>query len=177
VFEDFEAVIRWFSSSGISNPARIAITGGSNGGLLMGAMLTRAPATFAAAAAYVGLYDMLRYPQFPPAAVWISEYGDPNDPEMARYLLSYSPYHNVRDHTAYPAVLIETADHDTRVFWGHSAKFAARLQTANSGDKPIYFYMERAVGHGRGTGVADLVQRYARQYAFLRAALGMPAAR
>jgi prolyl oligopeptidase len=177
VFEDFEAVIRWFSSSGISNPARIAITGGSNGGLLMGAMLTRAPGTFAAAAAYVGLYDMLRYPLFPPAAVWISEYGDPNDPEMARYLLSYSPYHNVRDRTPYPATLIETADHDTRVFWGHSAKFAAQLQTANGSDKPIYFYMERAVGHGRGTGVADLVQRYARQYAFLRAALGMQPAR
>jgi prolyl oligopeptidase len=177
VFEDFEAVVRWFSSSGLSNPSRIAITGGSNGGLLMGALITRAPSTFAAAATYVGLYDMLRYPQFPPAALWISEYGDPNQPELARYLLSYSPYHNVHDRTPYPAVLVETADHDTRVFWGHSAKFAARLQRASSSDKPVYFYMERAVGHGRGTGMADLVQRYARQYAFLRGALGMTDAR
>ncbi|HEY2732639.1 MAG TPA: prolyl oligopeptidase family serine peptidase, partial [Polyangiales bacterium] len=173
VFEDFEAVIRWFSSSGISNPNRIAITGGSNGGLLIGAMITRAPGTFAAAASYVGLYDMLRYPLFPPASVWISEYGDPNDPDIAAYLRSYSPYHNVRDHSVYPAVLIETADHDTRVFWGHSAKFAARLQSANAGDKPIYFYMQRAVGHGHGSGVSDQVERYARQYAFLRAALDM----
>jgi prolyl oligopeptidase len=176
VFEDFEAVVRWFSSSGLSNPSRIAITGGSNGGLLMGALITRAPASFAAAAAYVGLYDMLRYPRFPPAALWTSEYGDPSDAEMARYLLAYSPYHNVRDRTAYPAALIETADHDTRVFWGHSAKFAARLQEASSSDKPVYFYMERAVGHGRGTGIADLVRRYARQYAFLRGALGMQSA-
>jgi prolyl oligopeptidase len=174
VFEDFEAVVRWFSSSGISNPGRIAITGSSNGGLLIGGMITRAPATFAAAATYVGLYDMLRYPKFPPAALWTSEYGDPNDPRMAAYLLSYSPYHNVHEHTAYPAVLIETADHDTRVFWGHSAKFAAALQTANGGDKPIYFYLEHAVGHGRGTGISDLVRRYARQYAFLRRELNMP---
>jgi prolyl oligopeptidase len=171
VFEDFEAVIRWFSESGISNPRRIAITGGSNGGLLMGALLTRAPDTFAAAASYVGLYDMLRYPKFPPAALWTSEYGDPNDPELAHYLLSYSPYHNVKAGVDYPAALIETADHDTRVFWGHSAKFAARLQTATAGTRPIYFYMERSVGHGRGTSLADLVKRQARQLAFFTLAL------
>jgi prolyl oligopeptidase len=173
VFEDFEAVVRWFTSSGISNPNKIAITGGSNGGLLMGALITRAPSTFRAATAYVGLFDMLRYHKFPPAALWISEYGDPSDPETARYLLSYSPYHNVKDHTAYPGVLIETADHDTRVFWGHSAKFAARLQSANAGDHPIYFYVEKAVGHGRGTGIADQVRRYARQYTFLQHELDM----
>ena len=174
VFDDFEAVIRWFSSSGLSNPARIAITGGSNGGLLMGALITRAPDAFAAAASYVGLYDMLRYPLFPPAALWISEYGDPNDPEVARYLLAYSPYHNVKPGVAYPAALIETADHDTRVFWGHSAKFAARLQTATRGPRPIHFYMERAVGHGRGTSLADVVKRQARQLAFLSLALELP---
>jgi prolyl oligopeptidase len=174
VFDDFEAVIRWFTSSGLSNPARIAITGGSNGGLLMGALITRAPDAFAAAASYVGLYDMLRYPLFPPAALWTSEYGDPGDPQFARYLLSYSPYHNVKPGVAYPAALIETADHDTRVFWGHSAKFAARLQTATSGPRPIHFYMERAVGHGRGTSLADVVKRQARQLAFLSLALDLP---
>ncbi|MET0386833.1 MAG: prolyl oligopeptidase family serine peptidase, partial [Polyangiales bacterium] len=172
VFEDFEAVIRWFSTSGISNPQKISIAGGSNGGLLMGAMITRAPTTFAAATSYVGLYDMLRYAKFPPAEIWTTEYGNPEDPELARYLLGYSPYHNVRD-GAFPAILIETADHDTRVFWGHSAKFAARLQTANQGPKPIYFYVEHAVGHGRGIGIADQVRRYARQYAFLEHALRM----
>ena len=174
VFEDFEAAVRWFTQSGLSNPKKIAITGGSNGGLLMGAMITRAPDSFAAAASYVGLYDMLRYAKFPPAELWTSEYGDPDDPECAAYLLSYSPYHRVRDGVAYPAALIETADHDTRVFWGHSAKFAARLQAATSSQNPIYFYLERAVGHGRGIGTADLVRRYARQYAFLRSVLGMP---
>ncbi len=173
VFEDFEAAIRWFSQSGWSRPARIAITGGSNGGLLMGAMLSRAPDAFAAAASYVGLYDMLRYAQFPPAGLWATEYGDPTDPTAATYLRAYSPYHNLREGIAYPAALIETADHDTRVFWGHSAKFAARLQRANTGPRPIYFYMERSIGHGRGTGLPDLVRRYARQYAFLTQALGL----
>lgn len=173
VFEDFEAVIRWFPASGLSNPSRIAITGGSNGGLLMGALLTRAPDAFAATATYVGLYDMLRYPKFPPAALWTSEYGDPNEPEAARYLLAYSPYHNVKPGVDYPAALIETADHDTRVFWGHSAKFAARLQTATRGSRPIHFYLERSVGHGRGTSLADLVKRQARQLAFFSIALGL----
>ncbi|HEX2675520.1 MAG TPA: prolyl oligopeptidase family serine peptidase [Polyangiales bacterium] len=173
VFEDFEAAIAWFTSSGYSKPSRIAITGGSNGGLLMGAMITRVPQSFAAATSYVGLYDMLRYPLFPPAALWISEYGDPKDPEMAAYLLAYSPYHRVLDGTAYPSVLLETADHDTRVFYGHSLKFAARLQDANAGPHPIYFYMERSMGHGHGTGLADLARREARRYAFLSAALGL----
>jgi prolyl oligopeptidase len=174
VFEDFEAVIQWLADSGLSRPGRIAITGGSNGGLLMGAMLTRVPERFAAAISYVGLYDMLRYPQFPPAAIWVSEYGDPTDPAMARYLLGYSPYHQIRTDTAYPASLIETADHDTRVSFAHSTKFAARLQEASAGPAPVLFYMERAVGHGSGTGLGDLVRRESRKYAFVAQALGLP---
>ncbi len=175
VFEDFEGVIRWLASSGISRPERIAITGGSNGGLLMGAMITRCPSAFAAAATYVGLYDMLRYDRFPPAELWVSEYGTANDPEQFRWLLAYSPYHHVTDGTHYPAVLVETADHDSRVHWGHSTKFAARLEDAQAGDAPILFYVERSVGHGAGTRLSDLVTRYARQYAFIAHALGMPA--
>jgi prolyl oligopeptidase len=174
VFQDFEAVIRWFSDSGITTPERIAITGGSNGGLLVGALITRAPETFGAAAAYVGLYDMLRYTLFPPAQIWTSELGDPSTPEAARYLHAYSPYHQLVDGTRYPAALIETADHDTRVFWGHSTKFAARLQQAQAGERPIYFYMEREQGHGRGTQLRDLVRRYARMYAFLECELSRP---
>jgi prolyl oligopeptidase len=180
VFQDFEAVIRWFGESGITVPERIAITGGSNGGLLVGALITRAPAAFRAAAAYVGLYDMLRYTLFPPAQIWTSELGDPSTPEAARYLHAYSPYHQVVDGTRYPAALIETADHDTRVFWGHSTKFAARLQQAQAGERPIYFYMEREQGHGRGTQLRDLVRRYARMYAFLERELSprpLPGAR
>jgi prolyl oligopeptidase len=173
VFEDFEAVIRWFSESGVSRPERIAITGGSNGGLLMGAMITRVPEAFGAVVADVGLYDMLRYARFPPAELWTSEYGDPNEPEAARWLFTYSPYHRVRDGTAYPAVLVETADHDTRVHWAHSTKFAARLQEAQAGPAPIYFHMERKQGHGHGVRLSDLVRRYVRRYAFLESALGM----
>ncbi|MDD9938253.1 MAG: prolyl oligopeptidase family serine peptidase [Myxococcales bacterium] len=172
VFEDMEAVLRWLSKSRISRPSRIAITGGSNGGLLVGAMLTRAPETFGAAVGYVGLYDMLRYHHFPPAAIWASEYGDPEIAEEARYLHAYSPYHRVTPGTVYPATLIETADHDTRVYWGHSTKFAARLQQAQGGRAPIYFHMTRKQGHGRGTRLSDLVEKYARQGAFLREAIG-----
>ncbi|MEM9191993.1 MAG: prolyl oligopeptidase family serine peptidase [Myxococcota bacterium] len=173
VFEDFEAVIRWMSSSALSNPERIAITGGSNGGLLMGAMLTRCPDAFRATASYVGLYDMVRYHQFPPAELWISEYGSADDADQFAWLHAYSPYHRIEDGTAYPAALIETADHDTRVYWGHSTKFAARLQSATSSDRPILFYMVESVGHGAGTRRSDLVQRYLRQYSFLEHELGL----
>jgi prolyl oligopeptidase len=173
VFEDFEAVIRWLSESGLTRPGRIAITGGSNGGLLMGAMITRCPDAFAAAATYVGLYDMIRYHRFPPAELWISEYGSADDAEQIEWLAAYSPYHRVVDGTRYPAILVETADHDSRVYWGHSTKFAARLQEAQAGDAPILFYMVREVGHGAGTRRSDLVLRYVRQYAFLERVLGM----
>ncbi|MCC7537734.1 MAG: S9 family peptidase, partial [Deltaproteobacteria bacterium] len=173
VFEDFEAVIRWFSSSGISSPERIGITGGSNGGLLMGAMLTRAPTTFRATATYVGLYDMVRYHRFPPAELWISEYGTAENAEQLRWLHAYSPYHRIREGVRYPAAWIETADHDTRVYWGHSTKFAARLQDAQAGPNPIYFFREENVGHGAGTQRTDLIRRYVRMYTFLEDQLGM----
>ncbi|MDQ3032798.1 MAG: prolyl oligopeptidase family serine peptidase [Myxococcota bacterium] len=175
VFEDMEAVIRWLSSSGISRPERIAITGGSNGGLLMGAMITRAPDAFAAAASYVGLYDMVRYHLFPPAELWISEYGSSEDATQLGWLHGYSPYHRVRAGTRLPQILIETADHDTRVHWGHSTKFAARLQEASGeADPSIWFYREQLVGHGAGTRLSDLVRRYVRMYAFVEHALGLP---
>jgi prolyl oligopeptidase len=174
VFEDMEAVIRWFSSSGISRPDRIAITGGSNGGLLMGAMITRCPDAFGAVATYVGLYDMVRYHQFPPAELWVTEYGSAASEEQFHWLYDYSPYHHVRTRTQYPAILIETADHDTRVFWGHSTKFAARLQETIGGESPdVWFYREQQVGHGAGTPVSALVARYTRMYSFLEHALGV----
>jgi prolyl oligopeptidase len=176
VFEDFEAVVRWLGGeSGISDPSRIAITGGSNGGLLMGALITRAPETFAAAVANVGLYDMIRYHRFPPAELWISEYGSSDDPEQLRWLLGYSPYHHVREGADYPAVLVTTADHDTRVHWAHSTKFAAALQEATGEPDPeIYFYMVREQGHGAGTRRSDTVERYVRLYTFVERTLGRP---
>jgi prolyl oligopeptidase len=173
VFEDFEAVIQWLTDSKVSRPGRLAIQGGSNGGLLMGAMLTRAPDKFGAVIAGVGLYDMVRYPQFPPAALWVSEYGDPERAEVFNYLHMYSPYHRVVDGTVYPFTLIETADHDTRVHWAHSTKFAARVQQAAADPTRIYFYMERQLGHGRGTSLNDQVRRQVRTQAFLTRALGM----
>jgi prolyl oligopeptidase len=173
VFEDFEAVLRLLSESKISRPERIAIIGGSNGGLLVAAAVTREPQLFAAAIANVGLYDMLRYPLFPPAQIWASEFGDPSQPDAARWLHAYSPYHRVTAGKRYPAVLIESADHDTRVHWAHSTKLAARLQEAQAGERPVYFFLERQQGHGAGTRLRDLVTQYSRAYAFIESQLGV----
>jgi prolyl oligopeptidase len=175
VFEDMEAVTRWFGASenGVSSPERIAITGGSNGGLLMGAMITRAPSTFRVTVTNVGLYDMLRYHRFPPAELWITEYGSADDADQFRFLHAYSPYHHVEDGTAYPAVFVTTADHDSRVHWAHSTKFAARLQEATgAADPDIYFHMVREQGHGAGTRRSDTVDRYVRIYTFIEHYLG-----
>ena len=167
VFEDFEAAIAWLAESGVSTPDRIGITGGSNGGLLMGAMITRVPERFGAAASYVGLYDMVRYHRFPPAELWISEYGSADESrEQLDWLLAYSPYHRVVAGTRYPAVWLETADHDSRVHWAHTTKLAAALQEATSSNRPIYFWMERQVGHGAGTRTSDAVEKYVRMYTF-----------
>lgn len=175
VFEDFEAVIRWFGTGGVSSPSRIALRGGSNGGLLMGAMLTRAPDAFRATIARVGLYDMVRFHRFPPAQIWTSEYGSAEDPTQFAWLYAYSPYHRLHE-GVFPAAWIETADHDSRVFWGHSTKFAARLQESQTGPLPIYFFMQQNVGHGAGTRLGDQIDRYVREYTFLEDQLGIPAA-
>jgi prolyl oligopeptidase len=174
VFEDFEAVVRWLGGSW-SSPQRIAILGGSNGGLLVGVTLNRCPEAFAAAVSYVGLYDMVRYHRFPPAELWVSEYGSAEDAHQFGYLHEYSPYHNLRPGTTYPATLIETADHDSRVFWGHSTKFAARLQESAADPTTIHFYMDRSVGHGAGTGRSDLIEQTIRLYAFLAWQMGQAA--
>ncbi len=166
VFEDFEAILEWLSTSGISSRHRIGITGGSNGGLLMGAMITRVPERFVAAASYVGLYDMVRYHQFPPAELWVSEYGSAEDATQFQTLHAYSPYHRVEAGTPYPAILVETADHDSRVHWAHSTKFVASLQEATSSGRPVHFFMERAMGHGAGTRLSDQAEKYARMFAF-----------
>jgi prolyl oligopeptidase len=139
----------------------------------MGAAIVRCPDAFRAAVAQVGLYDMVRFPQFPPAEIWMTEYGDPSQPDAFAWLLDYSPYHNVRDGTPYPSVLVETADHDSRVSWKHSTKFAARLQAATTSGRPVLFYMDRSVGHGAGTGLSDIVRQYVRLYTFVETELGM----
>lgn len=175
VFEDMEAVTRWLSARGISRPDRIALQSSSNSRLLMGAMLTRAPDAFRAAVSSVGLYDMVRFHRFPPAEIWTSELGDPEQPDAFRWLYAYSPYHRVRDGVAYPAVWIETADHDTRVHWAHSTKFAARLQDATASDRPVFFHMQRGMGHGAGTLRSEQLRTLVRMYTFLEDQLGMTA--
>jgi prolyl oligopeptidase len=158
VFDDFCAIARWLGGdSGWSRPARIAIHGGSNGGLLVGACLTQHPELFGAAAAAVGVFDMLRFHLFTIGWAWVSDYGDVTDQEAADRLLSYSPVHNVRAGASYPATLILTGDHDDRVAPGHSFKFAAALQAAQGGAAPILIRVDTSAGHGAGKPTQKLI--------------------
>lgn len=184
VFRDFEYAMRHLIRTGWTRPARLAITGGSNGGLLMGAMMTQAPELFRACVGRVGLYDMVRYHRWPPAELWVDEYGSADDPEQIGYLLGYSPYHQVLPGVAYPAFLGLTALADTRVTWIHTAKFVAALQEATAGKAPILFFREEKAGHGAGKGRTDRVKEEAMMYDFIvsqlafdRQKLVMPPAR
>lgn len=172
VFADFEYALRHLVRAGYSRPDRLAIMGGSNGGLLVGATLTRVPHLFAAAVARVGLYDMVRYHTFPPAELWKQEYGDPDDAAQLPFLWAYSPYHQVVDGVRYPAVLASAAENDTRVHWAHTAKFVARLQAAQAGEAPILMRFERAAGHGAGKATRAVTREYVELYRFLMASLG-----
>jgi len=150
VFDDFCACARWLASSGWSSRERIAITGASNGGLLVGACLTQHPELFGAVVGDVGVYDMLRFHKFTIGWAWTGEIGSPDDPAEYQWLRAYSPLHNVRPGTHYPATLLLTGDHDDRVVPGHSFKFAATLQAAQAGEEPILIRVETAAGHGAG---------------------------
>ncbi len=114
---------------------------------------------------------MARSHRSPPAGLWVTEYGSAETASQFPFIHAYSPYHRVRADVAYPSVLIETADHDSRVHWAHSTKFAALLQSSTSSDAPVYFFMERAQGHGAGASRSDQVERYARMFSFLADAL------
>jgi prolyl oligopeptidase len=150
VFDDFCACARWLASSGWSSRDRIAITGGSNGGLLVGACLTQHPELFGAVVGHVGVYDMLRFHRFTIGWAWTGELGNPDDPLEYQWLRAYSPLHNVRPGTRYPATLLLTGDHDDRVVPGHSFKFAAALQAAQGGGEPILIRIDTEAGHGAG---------------------------
>jgi prolyl oligopeptidase len=167
VFEDMERVMRGLIASGVATPRTLGIEGGSNGGLLMGAMMTRCPQLFAACVGNVGLYDMMRFHLWPPAELWVDEYGSSADAAQARYLLAYSPYHNVLPGIRYPAFLGSTAEEDTRVTWRHTAKFVAALEAADAGGGPIYFRMETKAGHGQGKNRSDRVKEFSRTIRFL----------
>jgi prolyl oligopeptidase len=164
VFDDFIAAATFLAESGLADPARIALLGGSNGGLLVAAIATQRPELARAIVCLVPLTDMLRFTEFSIARLWISEYGDPSVPSDAAVLRAYSPYHNVRDGTAYPAMLIATAEDDSRVDPMHARKFAARVQEATSGTADILLAVEPNAGHGAGKPrrkvVAELVDRW-----------------
>lgn len=171
VFDDFCACARWLVSSGWSRPDRIAINGGSNGGLLVGACLTQRPELFGAAVAEVGVLDMLRFHKFTIGWAWTSDFGDPDDPEQYRWLRAYSPLQNVRRGERYPATMLLTGDHDDRVVPGHSFKFAATLQAAQGGDAPILIRVETSAGHGMGKPTAKLIAEGTDMLAFLAGVL------
>jgi prolyl oligopeptidase len=172
VFDDASACARWLVDSGWSRPERIAISGGSNGGLLVGACITQHPELFGAAVADVGVFDMLRFHRFTIGWAWKSDYGDPDVAEQYRWLRAYSPLHNVHPDACYPATLIMTGDHDDRVVPAHSYKFAATLQQAQSCDNPILLRVETSAGHGLGKPTEKLIAEAADRLAFLELVLG-----
>ncbi|MGQ0614049.1 MAG: prolyl oligopeptidase family serine peptidase [Planctomycetaceae bacterium] len=177
VFRDFEYAMRHLIRTGWTRPQRLAIQGGSNGGLLMGAMMTQAPELFRACVGQVGLYDMIRYHRWPVGEFWVEEYGSGDNPAQTGYLLGYSPYHQVMDGVAYPAFFGTTAASDTRVTWIHTAKFVARLQQATAGSAPILFQREEKAGHGQGKSRSDRLAEQVRIFLFLFEQLGMEHAR
>lgn len=171
VFDDFAACAGWLANSGWSRPGRIAISGASNGGLLVGASITQHPELFGAAVAEVGVHDMLRFHLFTIGWAWKSDFGDPDDPEQFGWLRAYSPLHNVAPGTCYPPTLIMTGDHDDRVVPAHSYKFAAALQAAQGCPNPVLLRVATSAGHGLGKPTAKLIDEAADRLAFLEANL------
>lgn len=173
VFDDFIAAAEWLIANGYTSTPKLAIAGGSNGGLLVGACMTQRPDLFGACLPAVGVLDMLRFHKFTIGWAWVSDYGSPDDPEQFQTLLRYSPYHNLKQGTHYPPTLITTGDHDDRVFPAHSFKFAAALQHAQSGPAPTLIRIETKAGHGAGKPTTKLIEEAADKWAFVIDALGM----
>ncbi len=174
VFDDFIAAADWLVSSGWTSPRHLAISGGSNGGLLTGAVMTQRPELAHAVICAVPLLDMLRYDRFGSGKTWVPEYGSADDPAQREVLWAYSPYRRAIDagRVAWPAVLFDSADHDDRVDPLHARKLAAALQASQLGDAPILLRVERNAGHGGADMVAAQVERVADQLAFLRFHVG-----
>ena len=166
VFDDFIAAAEFLVGEGHTAPGHIAIEGGSNGGLLVGAAMIQRPDLFGAVLCRVPVADMLRYHLFTVGRFWIPEYGSAEDPAQFEYLLRYSPYHNVTDGARYPPTLIMTADTDDRVSPGLAKKFAARLQ-ASGGGGPILIRVETRAGHGAGKPIAKVIEEEADMLTFL----------
>ena len=173
VFDDFIAAGEWLIANKYTSNKKLAIQGGSNGGLLVGAVLNQRPDLFGAALPAVGVMDMLRFPKFTIGWAWTSDYGSPDNADEFKAIYAYSPYHNVKPGTKYPAVMVTTADHDDRVFPAHSFKYAAAMQAAQAGDAPVLIRIETKAGHGAGKPTAKVIEEQADIYGFLIKNLGM----
>jgi len=173
VFDDFIAAAEYLIEQGITSSEHLGIYGRSNGGLLVGAVANQRPDLFSAALPAVGVMDMLRFNQFTAGRFWVDDYGSSANPDEFQALFAYSPYHNVRAGADYPAVLVTTADTDDRVVPGHSFKYTAALQAADTGDAPKLIRIETRAGHGAGTPVQMLIDLYAGLWGFLAEHTGL----
>ena len=173
VFDDFIAAAEFLITQGYTSRPKLAIAGGSNGGLLVGAAITQRPELFGAALPAVGVMDMLRFHKFTIGWAWVTDYGSADSASQFPYLYKYSPLHNIRAGTRYPATLVTTADHDDRVVPGHSFKFTAALQAAQAGPQPVLIEIETKAGHGAGKPTSKLIEEQADRMAFLVKNLGM----
>ena len=173
VFDDFIAAAEWLIANRYTSRNKLAISGGSNGGLLVGACMTQRPDLFRAALPAVGVMDMLRFHKFTRGWAWTSDYGSPDNAEEFKALIAYSPYQNLKRGAKYPATLVTTADHDDRVVPAHSFKFAARLQECQAGPTPTLIRIETQAGHGAGKPTTKLIAEAADKHAFLVREFGM----
>src|SRR5688572_2080420 len=173
VFDDFIAAGEWLIANKYTSTPKLAIQGGSNGGLLVGAVLNQRPDLFGAALPAVGVMDMVRFPKFTIGWAWTSDYGSPDNPEEFKALYAYSPLHNIKPGTKYPATLVTTSDHDDRVFPAHSFKYAAALQEAQAGNAPVLIRIETKAGHGAGKPVSKVIEEQVDIYGFLMKNLGV----
>jgi prolyl oligopeptidase len=173
VFDDFISAAEWLVANKVTSPSKLAIGGGSNGGLLVGAAMTQRPELFAAAIPQVGVMDMLRFHKFTIGWAWTSDYGSSENADEFKALVKYSPLHNLKPGTCYPATMITTADHDDRVVPAHSFKFAATAQSAQAGSAPVIIRIDTKAGHGAGKPTAKQIDEVTDRWGFLSKALKM----
>jgi prolyl oligopeptidase len=173
VFDDFIAAAEYLIANRYTSSKKLAIKGGSNGGLLVGACMTQRPDLFGACLPAVGVMDMLRFHKFTIGHYWVDDYGSPEKAEDFKVILAYSPYHNLKKGTKYPPTMVTTADTDDRVVPGHSFKFASQLQHCHAGDAPVLIRIETRAGHGAGKPTAKIIEELADEYAFLVKELGI----
>ena len=167
VFDDFISAAEYLIKEKYTNSSKLAIAGGSNGGLLIGAVLNQRPELFKVAFPAVGVMDMLRFQKFSIGSAWVKEYGSSDDEEMFKYILKYSPLHNIKEENDYPAILVLTSDHDDRVVPSHSYKYTATLQGTYKGSNPVMIRVETKAGHGFGKPVYKQINEQTDVWSFM----------